>query len=206
MTGSGNWVAQLLAFARQRAPERCELCGLALPPRHEHLLEPQLQRLVCSCTACALLFEHQAARRYRRVPRDGRLLPPGTLADADWEALGVPISIAFFCASSVDGRVRGFYPGAAGPVEAELDPATWARIAAASPALAALQPDVEALLVNRLHGARECWRLPIDRCYALAGLIRQHWRGFSGGDAVWQALDAEFAQLRREFVREAAHA
>lgn len=206
MTGTGNWAARLLAFAGRPAAERCELCGLALPERHDHLVDPQSQHLVCSCTACALLFEHQAARRYRRVPRDGALLPAGTLADDDWDALGLPIGVAFFQVRSGDGRVHGFYPGAAGPVEAAVDAATWDRIAAAHPALGGLQPDVEGLLVNRLHGARECWRLPIDRCYALAGVIRQHWRGFSGGDAVWEALDARLDELRREFGQEAVHA
>ena len=32
-----------------------------------------------------------------------------------------------------------------------------------------LEPDVEALLVNRARGAREYWLVPIDECYALVG-------------------------------------
>ena len=67
----------------------------------------------------------------------------------------------------------------------------------ANPVLTELEPDVEALLVNRTNGAREYYRAPIDRCYALAGLIRTHWRGLSGGSEVWDAVSMQyFAELR----------
>ena len=63
---------------------------------------------------------------------------------------------------------------------------------AANPVLAELEPDVEALLVNRARGAREHWLVPIDDCYALVGLIRTRWRGLSGGEEVWREIDAFF--------------
>ena len=47
--------------------------------------------------------------------------------------------------------------------------------------LAELEPDVEALLVNRMKGERAYYRAPIDECFKLVGLIRMHWRGLSGG-------------------------
>jgi hypothetical protein len=56
--------------------------------------------------------------------------------------------------------------------------------------------DVEALLVNRLGATPEYYLTPIDVCFALAGLIRVHWRGFSGGDAVWKEIEGFFARLR----------
>ena len=43
------------------------------------------------------------------------------------------------------------------------------------------EPDVEALLVNRVGAVREYFIVPIDECYKLVGLIRLHWRGLSGG-------------------------
>ncbi len=43
--------------------------------------------------------------------------------------------------------------------------------------LAELEPDVEALLVNRMNGERAYYRTPIDECFKLVGLIRAHWRG-----------------------------
>ena len=62
--------------------------------------------------------------------------------------------------------------------------------------MADLEPDVEALLVNRIDGAREYYRVPIDRCFALVGLIRTRWRGLSGGAEAWQAIHEFFAGLR----------
>jgi hypothetical protein len=55
---------------------------------------------------------------------------------------------------------------------------------------------VEALLVSRIGAAREYYRLGIDKCYELVGLIRTHWRGLSGGPAVWEAIQRFFAGLR----------
>ena len=50
------------------------------------------------------------------------------------------------------------------------------------------QPDVEALLVSRAREMREHWLVPIDDCYELVGLIRSRWRGFGGGEEVWEAI------------------
>jgi hypothetical protein len=76
-----------------------------------------------------------------------------------------------------------------------------------------MQPDVEALLVNRVGHARgfaapEYYVLPIDLCYKLVGLIRGNWRGLSGGTEVWQEIGRFFDGLKqratvvRELVRE----
>jgi hypothetical protein len=59
-----------------------------------------------------------------------------------------------------------------------------------------LHPDVEALLVNRMNGAREYYLVSIDRCYALIGLMRKHWRGLSGGAEVWESVQDYFQKLR----------
>jgi hypothetical protein len=75
-----------------------------------------------------------------------------------------------------------------------------------------MEPDVEALLVNRAGEARDYFIAPIDRCFELVGLVRTHWRGLSGGTDVWEKIHEFFARLRErsEVVRseapEAAHA
>ena len=66
-----------------------------------------------------------------------------------------------------------------------------------------MEPDVEALLVNRIGHSRgftkaEYYILPIDQCYKLVGLIRSQWRGFSGGTEVWQKIAEFFAELRNQ--------
>jgi hypothetical protein len=63
------------------------------------------------------------------------------------------------------------------------------------PVLGTLEPDVEALLVNRV-GGQACFRVPIDECYRLVGLIRAHWRGLSGGLEVWGQVERFFAGLK----------
>jgi len=72
-------------------------------------------------------------------------------------------------------------------------------MAANNPVLDRLKPDVEALLVNRVGSAREYFIAPIDACYELVGVIRQNWRGFSGGETVW-------TEIKRIFVRLAGQA
>ena len=62
--------------------------------------------------------------------------------------------------------------------------------------LAQLEPDVEALLVNRARGAREHWLVPIDDCYGLVGLIRTRWRGLTGGKEVWEEIGRFFDGAR----------
>ncbi len=62
--------------------------------------------------------------------------------------------------------------------------------------LSELEPDVEALLVNRMNGERAYYRTPIDECFKLVGLIRIHWRGLSGGTEVWDEVARFFTSLK----------
>jgi hypothetical protein len=62
--------------------------------------------------------------------------------------------------------------------------------------LEAIEPDVEALLVNRVVPARDYYIAPIDHCFELVGLIRAHWKGFSGGEEVWRNINGFFSRLR----------
>jgi hypothetical protein len=194
----------LLALKQRRSArqdvERCELCSRELGPAHPHLVETVARRIVCSCDACALLFEGRNEARYRRIPRDVVRLPDSLLDDVDWNSLSIPISLAFFFFSSAAGRMMAMYPSPAGATESELPLDAWNAIAAREPRVQQLQPDVEALLVNRLRTPAACYIAPIDRCYELTGTIRKHWKGFSGGDELWREVDAYFARLDRERV------
>jgi hypothetical protein len=64
-----------------------------------------------------------------------------------------------------------------------------------------MEPDVEALLVHRARGAREAWLVPVDACYRLVGVIRAHWKGFSGGARVWAEIARFFDDLREKETR-----
>jgi hypothetical protein len=62
--------------------------------------------------------------------------------------------------------------------------------------LSDLEPEVEALIVNRLADPPAHAIVPIDRCYELVGMIKASWEGISGGDAVRNSVEAFFARLR----------
>lgn len=190
-------LASLRRFARPRpARERCELCDADLADEHAHLVEPSSRRLLCACDACAILFSNQAAAKFQRVPRDVWLLADFHLPDVAWNGLGLPIDLAFFLHSTPAGRVVALYPSPAGATEAVVTADAWQALVEDNPILLTFEPDVEALLVNRLREARDCYRVGIDQCYKLVGLIRTHWRGLSGGTAVWDELGRFFAALK----------
>lgn len=196
----------LRRFARTpTASERCELCSRDVPADHQHLIEPAARRLLCACDACAVLFTSNGGK-YRRVPRALRVLPGFRLTDAQWDSLLVPIGMAFFYRSTPAGRVVAVYPSPAGATESQLALETWDEIVADNPVLGSLEPDVEALVANRLGPGRreaafrdrepEYYILPIDQCFRLVGLIRLHWKGLSGGAEVWGEIDRFFAEVR----------
>ena len=194
----GNWVAKLQRFVCEPvvAPrEQCELCAAPISQDHSHLAEPASRRLLCVCRACAMLLGNREEGRYRLVPERAQMLNDFCLSDVEWDAFGIPIGLAFFFHSTAENHVVAFYPGPAGPTESLLDLAAWSQLAVRNPVLTALEPDVEALLVNRVNGSRAYDRVPIDRCYALVGLIRTYWQGMSGGAEAWRAIDGFFAGL-----------
>ena len=181
--------------------ERCDLCRTVLPPRHRHLLDVRSRLLVCACEPCSLLFPGRPGTKYRRVPLEIRRLQDFALTDGQWDSLMIPIGLAFFYRSSLENRVLAFYPSPAGPTESLLALDAWNEIAAGCPALAAMEPDVETLLVNRLDRPAEHYLAPIDKCYELAGLIRTKWRGLSGGPELWEKIRGFFLVMQEESAR-----
>jgi hypothetical protein len=196
--------AALRQFARKRpAVERCEMCARELPPEHAHLVEPANRKLVCACDACAILFDGQSGSKFKRVPRRVLFLRDFQLTDAQWDGLMIPIEMAFFFKSTPHERVIVLYPSPAGPTESLLSLDTWKDLESSNPVLREMEPDVTALLVNRIGHVRgaapaEYFVVPIDECYKLVGLIRSHWRGFSGGTEVWREIGAFYAGLKKK--------
>lgn len=177
-------------------PERCELCAAAVPEQHQHLVDPESRRLLCACDACAILFDHSGRTRYRRIPRDIRTLPDFEIDGAVWNSLAIPIGLVFFFRSSVSHSILAVYPSPGGPTETTVEEELWKALASLNDAIASLSEDVEALLVNRIAGARDYFIVPIDECYKLTGVIRRHWSGIFGGDEVWEQIRAFFRGLK----------
>ncbi|MFJ4184022.1 DUF5947 family protein [Kitasatospora sp. NPDC089509] len=178
-------------------PEQCGLCGRDLPPGHRHLVDVEDRALACSCTACGLLFEQPGAAggRYRTVPDRVLTDPDGTVDERAWSVLGVPVGTVFLFRNAVLDRLLAFYPGPAGATESEVDQEAWQRALGANRLAAALEPDVEALLLRRTEGRVSCFLVPIDVCYELVGRLRRCWHGFDGGAEAQAELDAFFGQL-----------
>lgn len=186
---------QLLPKPRERR-EFCELCAKTLGPVHQHVLELEKRSVLCACDACAILFDGSTRQRYRRIPRDVRLLKDFVMDDYEWESLLIPITLAFFVHNSTAGRVIAQYPSPGGAMESSLDLEYWNVIADHNPIVKTFQPDVEALLVNRLSTPPQYYRAPIDQCFRLVGIIRTQWRGLSGGPDVWNEIARFFQELK----------
>lgn len=201
-----NTLAALRRYAQAATDarmEQCELCSEPIPAEHRHLLEVQTRQLLCVCRACSILFDREAASqgKYRLVPDQRRSIEDFDLSEAQWEQLRIPVDMAFFFHSTPADRVVVFYPSPMGATESLLDLGTWDALVAANPVLQTMTHDVEALLVNRARGARHYVLVPIEDCYRLVGLMRMHWRGLSGGQAVWQEIAAFFADLEQRSTR-----
>lgn len=191
-------LGMLRRLTRPRDPEeQCELCGTPIAPEHRHLFDTRARTLTCSCQACSILFASEAAARYLVVPSRILYLGGFEMSDEQWDSLLVPVNLAFFTHNSQAGRVIGLYPSPAGATESQLGLDTWRELVAANPILERLQPDVEALLVNRVAAARDHYIVPIDECYRLVGMVRAGWRGISGGTEVWRSIAEFFTELKR---------
>jgi hypothetical protein len=194
MSGSALGRAVDRASARRGAAlERCELCSAVLGGEHRHVLDERSDTPLCVCRACSLLFEREAAGagHYRLVP-GGRRRLQGVPTDL----LDVPVGLAFFVKDD-NGRVLAHYPSPLGTTQSAVDADTWAEIERRAPALLAMRPRVQALLVRTTpRGAGEQqWILPVDECYRLVAVIRMHWSGIAGGPALWREVARFFADL-----------
>ena len=187
------------AAQEKAAQEFCELCGEQIWPEHRHLLEVATREIRCVCRPCSILFDREAASegRYRLIPDRHLFLEDFQMGDAQWESLRIPVDMAFFFHSAPAERVVAFYPSPMGPTESLLKLDAWEELEIQNPVLKGMERDVEALLVNRVRGAREHFLVPMDECYSLVGLIRMHWRGLSGGREVWEEIDRFFENLKK---------
>jgi hypothetical protein len=132
---------------------------------------------------------------YLLLPRDRRRLDGCSIDDTVWAGLGVPVDLAFFTRSGESDDIDAGYPGPLGAMRSTVPADIWREVEACHPDLRGIAPDVQALLVNRAHGASEHWLVPLDDCYRLVAVVRAHWKGLGGGPEVWQRIDAFFHEL-----------
>ncbi len=171
--------------------EVCDLCAAPVAGDHAHLYDTAKDEVHCACGPCSVLFDRGGAGdgHYRLVPRRRVRLPRG-----DTAVLGVPVGLVFFVPRA-DGTVTAQGPSPAGAMRWEVDAAAWQRLAETCPQLADVEPEVEALLVNTVHGLDHHWIVPIDDCYRMVAVVRREWRGLSGGGRIWPAVEQFFGEL-----------
>jgi len=174
----------------------CELCPISLAEDHKHLLDLEERRIVCVCPTCWSMRSGDA--RYRPTGSRTLWLENLEFSDELWAAFQIPIGLAFFLRSTAHGNVVGLYPSPAGATECELDLDAWHRLVAANPVLEDLDPDAEALLVNRMVDPHVHVIAPLDDCYRLVGIIKSTWEGITGGTEMEAAVQRYFEGLRAE--------
>lgn len=175
--------------------ERCDLCTTTVPSDHRHMLNLYERQIVCVCESCWALRSGDAEFRptgSRTLWLDGFQLP-----EEIWAQFRIPIGLAFFMHSSVTNCIVALYPSPAGATESELHFETWNRLVGMNPVLRDLEPDAEAVIVNRMSEPPAYAIAPIDRCYMLVGLVKSAWEGISGGAGVERAIDGYFEELRK---------
>jgi len=194
-------VAGLRRFVRQPPSDQpppaaghCELCPLSLADEHKHLLDLEERRIICVCPTCWSIRSGDA--RYRPTGSRTLWLEPFELTDELWAAFQIPIGLAFFLRSSSTGSIVGLYPSPAGATECELDLVAWQQLVSANPVLEDLDPDAEALIVNRMATPHVHAIAPLDDCYRLVGIIKSTWEGITGGAAMEAAVLSYFDALR----------
>ncbi|MBV8929115.1 MAG: hypothetical protein JO152_08335 [Mycobacteriaceae bacterium] len=226
MTGAYDVLARIRAnrTAPQPPGETCEMCGEQIADEHQHVVNVEGRQLMCVCRGCYLLFtDTHAELRYRAIPDRYLSFPDFALDRREWEALQIPVGIAFFFRNSALGRTVAFYPGPAGATESQLDLQAWDAIRAADPRVGMLAEDTEALLVrvpqdrvpqdrvpedrvpevrvpqDRVpedeNAAPDCHLVPIDACYEFVGRLRMLWHGFDGGEDVRRYIEEFFEVL-----------
>jgi Fe-S cluster biogenesis protein NfuA/nitrite reductase/ring-hydroxylating ferredoxin subunit len=190
---NGGPVRVALPPRPEPATATCELCPIGIGADHRHLLHLVERRIVCVCETC-----------WSTRSGDPEFRPPGSrtlvlddfrMSDDVWSAFQIPIGLAFLLRSSVSGGVVALYPSPAGATESELELTAWDALCAANPVLERLEPDAEALIVDRTHAQPVYAIVPVDQAYRLVGLVKERWEGITGGRGVEDAVAEYFATL-----------
>src|SRR5690348_7346793 len=131
--------------------EHCELCNAVIPSEHRHLLALSSRAILCACQACSVLFNARDSDNgpYRLIPERYLALPNFQMTDEQWDALMLPVNVVYIFQNSSIKRLMAFYPSPAGATESLLNLDSGKELVRHNPILQEIEPDVEALLINR---------------------------------------------------------
>ena len=143
--------------ARQPPGEHGRAAGEALRPLRDTDPTPSTPHARTSTTGGSSASARPAWRMRSGDPelrpdRDPR--PSGSTTSTSPTSSGrasqIPIGLAFFLPTAPRGGMVALYPSPAGATESELDLDAWEDLCADNPVLDGLEPDAEALIVNRM--------------------------------------------------------
>jgi hypothetical protein len=123
------------------------------------------------------------------------------MPDELWADFLIPVNMAFMVVSSSRNGAVAYYPGPAGATESKLKMIPWEKLVELNPILTRLEPDLEALLINRLNDTAQYFIAPLDSCYELIGRIRITWKGIFGGKEVNDTINEFFERLSLKSTR-----
>src|SRR5262249_61138258 len=141
--GTVGVLRRVLDRPRRTVPgERCDMWPTPIPDEHAHVVNVESRNLLCTCRACYLLFTSEGAAqgKFRAVPDRHRYAPSFAFGEPQWDALEIPVRIAFFFFNSSLGRVVAFYPSPAGATESQLPLEAWREGGGGNPVLRAPPP------------------------------------------------------------------
>lgn len=187
--------------ATRAAAEHCEMCASPLAgAQQRHLLDLVHHTFLSICNACALAFGPRGANAgtYRLVPTRHLALLDFQDTGALWAGSEQAEKIAYVLRSSEAGRVLVLSLDPAGVRESLFDLECWRMLLNANPLLDSLEPDVEALLINRIERLPASYIVPIDTCSRLLGLLERCQQSQEGDQAIWKVAGAFFADIQAE--------
>lgn len=184
--------------AEASAGPHCELCPVGIGEQHRHLLHLTERRIICVCETCWSM--RSGDPEFRPPGARTLVLEDFSLSHELWTEFQIPIGLVFLLRSSVTGTVVALYPSPLGATESELDLDAWDALCAANPVLERMEPDAEALVVDRTGDPHRYAIVPVDQSYRLVGMIKERWEGITGGQGVETAISDFFAQIEQRPV------
>lgn len=183
----------------QQEIEKCSFCGRRLPEDHRHLVDLSVMKFMCTCEMCMITMP--AKGNYKPLPQRYLRLEDFNLPDELWADFLIPVNMAFFVMSTLRQGTVAYYPAPTGATESKLKMEPWQELKLLNPILNDLNPDLEALLINRLEDSNQYFIVPVDSCYKLIGMIRIAWKGIFGGTEVNQVINNFFKELNERSIK-----
>ena len=156
-----------------------------------------------ACRPCYLVFAPHGAggSASARCQIGSCPSPDFVLSSAQWDALQIPVGVAFFFMnSSLNTSPRSIQAPQAPPsrccrsirgIRSSMRIPIWPRLCPTSK-----RSSFAAGIVDPEAAQAECYLVPIDVCYELVGELRRLWKGFDGGTEAHAALDEFFDRVR----------